>query len=234
MGVVLAQLHLGISTTQCLKSPRPLQEIGTRSNSALTNPNGSTSSFSILDSYHDGAPHGFSKVGFGYGLINNEEAYVYTQSDPCPYQVVATGPTSDDGQYEYILLSNWAKYPVIGLTKSLTTFFTTQQKPSVENELRSHGYTNFFTDALGSVSVMDWSYCKQVAQNQNAATATSAVNISRVNGTVEVTRHSIQRNGRGPLDGWKRATDQKRGEPIRSDSDGIGQTAGTLFETLAN
>lgn len=74
------------------------------------------------------------------------------------------GPESNDGQYEYVILSNWAKYPVFGMAKDLDNFFTTQ-KTDVENILRTKGYTNFFTDIMASVSFSDWSYCKQTSTN---------------------------------------------------------------------
>jgi len=132
--------------------------------SALTNPNGTSSTFSIFDSYRENAPHGNPKYGFGYGLVLDEEVSVYTQTDPCPYQIVAVGPESVDGQYDYVILSNWAKYPVFGLAKDLDSFFATQ-KGDVESMLRKNGYTNFFTDVMASVSVSDWSFCKHSPVN---------------------------------------------------------------------
>lgn len=34
-----------------------------------------------------------------------------------------TGPVSASGQYEYVVLSNWAKYPLIGLARDVNHFF---------------------------------------------------------------------------------------------------------------
>lgn len=52
--------------------------------SGLVNPNSSTSSFSVFDSYKENAPHGIPKFGFGYGVVLDDEVSVYTQTDPCP------------------------------------------------------------------------------------------------------------------------------------------------------
>lgn len=79
-------------------------------------------------------------------------------------QIVSVGPESADGQYDYVLLSNWAKYPVFGMARDLESFFATQ-KTEVENMLRTNGYTNFFTDVMASVSVSDWSFCKHTPTN---------------------------------------------------------------------
>ncbi len=77
-------------------------------------------------------------------------------------QVIAVGPDNGWGlgQYEYIVLSNWAKYPVIGLAKNINTFYS-HYKVDMERTLRRENYMNFLTDAFGSLQFLDWSQCRR-------------------------------------------------------------------------
>uniref|UniRef100_A0A914VQC4 Lipocalin domain-containing protein n=1 Tax=Plectus sambesii TaxID=2011161 RepID=A0A914VQC4_9BILA len=122
--------------------------------------NGKDSTFSIFDSFREGGEQGPPKIGFGYGLKNGQKVNVYTQQDPCPYQVVLVGPKSSQGQYEYVIMSNWAKYPVIGMVRDLDLYASKYRK-EMEQELRKEGYLNILTNMLGgSLRFVDWRTCR--------------------------------------------------------------------------
>ncbi|VDK85418.1 unnamed protein product [Litomosoides sigmodontis] len=81
---------------------------------------GNTSTFSTMDSFRVIGPLGAPKVGFGYGFMHNNKVYIYVQEDPCPYQIVIIGPkNAESGQYEYIVTTNWAKFPLVAMTRDL-------------------------------------------------------------------------------------------------------------------
>ncbi|PAV73876.1 hypothetical protein WR25_16062 isoform D [Diploscapter pachys] len=100
------------------------------------------------------------KVGFGYGIIHKDKTYIYIQDDPCPYQIVIMGPRNQrTGQYEYLVLSNWARYPIIGLARDIRHFYK-HYKDEMENKLESAGLINDVT-GNSNIRYVDWSKCKK-------------------------------------------------------------------------
>lgn len=83
-------------------------------------------------------------------------------------QVVGTGPVSESGQYEFLVLSNWAKFPVVGLARDLTRY-SGRLQDSMDSFLKSEGYTNFLTDVMGTVVHTDWTYCRDAEKSPNIA-----------------------------------------------------------------
>uniref|UniRef100_A0A0R3S022 NIDO domain-containing protein n=1 Tax=Elaeophora elaphi TaxID=1147741 RepID=A0A0R3S022_9BILA len=107
-----------------------------------------TSTFSTMDSFHVNGPHGAPKMGFGYGIIHNKKVYIYVQEDPCPYQIIITGPkNAETGQYEYIVITNWAKFPLVAMTRNLAHF--------------NANYRNELIQIIGNwMHQVDWTNCK--------------------------------------------------------------------------
>uniref|UniRef100_A0A0M3HPM6 COesterase domain-containing protein n=1 Tax=Ascaris lumbricoides TaxID=6252 RepID=A0A0M3HPM6_ASCLU len=122
---------------------------------------GNTSSFSTVDSFHEENAKGPAKVGFGYGILHNQRAYIYFQEDPCPYQIIMIGPQNMiSGQYEYIVLSNWAKYPTIAMARDIGEFSAKYRNVLVER-FKREGYIHELSDFVGnSVNFVDWTQCK--------------------------------------------------------------------------
>ncbi|CAL2052831.1 unnamed protein product [Caenorhabditis brenneri] len=121
---------------------------------------GNSSAFSLQEKFRAGSVDAGEKVGFGYGIIHRERTYVYMQDDPCPYQIVIVGPINKQHkQYEYLILSNWARFPMIGLVRDLRSFYT-NFKDQVETDLEKAG---FMDDVTGSnpIHYADWSKCKK-------------------------------------------------------------------------
>ena len=59
-------------------------------------------------------------------------------------QVVSVGPRSRDGQYEYVILSNWAKHPVIGLVRDLRHYHLARNR--MTSWLRDNGLVVLIED----------------------------------------------------------------------------------------
>ncbi|KRY58580.1 Cullin-2, partial [Trichinella britovi] len=125
-----------------------------------------TGTFATFDSFRDGSSYGLPKFGFGYGVISNDnQALVYMQSDPCPYQVVYTSSDYDEDdyntetQYNYVVLSNWARYPVIALAKNVEQFMMSDFE-QLKNDLNRDGLHNKVTELLKSTELADWSVCE--------------------------------------------------------------------------
>ncbi|KHN70616.1 hypothetical protein Tcan_14362, partial [Toxocara canis] len=101
---------------------------------------GNTSLFSTADSFHEENAQGPAKVGFGYGILHNRKAYIYFQEDPCPYQIVMIGPVNAVvDQYEYIVLSNWAKYPIIAMARDVGEF-NAKYREEIIGRFKKEGY----------------------------------------------------------------------------------------------
>jgi len=116
-----------------------------------------TSTFGVTDSFREGGFDGAQKVGMGYGIGHRDAVYIYLQEDPCPYQIVLLGPIDiESGLYEYVFLSNWAKYPVIGLARDWRRFFQLYRNET-ELWLNQEGYLTDF-----NVQFADWRPCQRV------------------------------------------------------------------------
>ncbi|KIH58340.1 hypothetical protein ANCDUO_11455, partial [Ancylostoma duodenale] len=122
---------------------------------------GNSSSFGLQEKFRINSEEGGEKVAFGYGIIHKEHTYVYMQDDPCPYQIVLVGPRQGGtGQYEYVILSNWARYPVIGLVRD-TRVFHNKYKERLEAELEKEGFINDYS-GKSTMRYTDWSKCRPV------------------------------------------------------------------------
>ncbi len=72
-------------------------------------------------------------------------------------QVVLVGPIDEKTMmYEYVFLSNWAKFPVIGLARDWRRFAQRFQRHT-EQWLNNEGYLVDF-----NVRFSDWSRCERV------------------------------------------------------------------------
>ncbi|KAK6110512.1 hypothetical protein QQG55_40080 [Brugia pahangi] len=120
-----------------------------------------TSVFSTMDSFLVSSPHGTPKMGFGYGIIHSKKVYIYVQEDPCPYQIVITGPkNTESGQYEYIVITNWAKFPLVAMTRDLAQFNANYRNELIQR-LRNEGYIYEFSEIIGNwMHEVDWTDCK--------------------------------------------------------------------------
>jgi hypothetical protein len=80
-------------------------------------------------------------------------------------QVVMVGPKAATGQYEYIVLSNWVKYPVIGMVRNLHTY-DSEYRDEVHGRLRREGYVTMLTNMFdGSIASADWNQCERQEMN---------------------------------------------------------------------
>ncbi|KAL3982213.1 hypothetical protein ACH3XW_46280 [Acanthocheilonema viteae] len=122
---------------------------------------GNTLIFSKMDSFRVNGPHGASKMGFGYGIIHNKKVYIYVQEDPCPYQIVITGPkNAESGQYEYIVITNWAKFPLVAMTRDLA-YFNANYRNELIQRFKNEGYIHEFSEIIGNwMHQVDWTNCK--------------------------------------------------------------------------
>uniref|UniRef100_A0A1I8EGW9 Lipocalin domain-containing protein n=1 Tax=Wuchereria bancrofti TaxID=6293 RepID=A0A1I8EGW9_WUCBA len=101
-----------------------------------------------MDSFLVNSPHSTPKVGFGYGIIHSKKVYIYVQEDPCPYQIVITGPKSTgSGQYEYIVITNWTKFPLVAMTRDLAQFNANYRNKLIQR-FRNEGYIHEFSELV--------------------------------------------------------------------------------------
>lgn len=120
---------------------------------------GNSSSFSLQEKFRTQNEDGGEKVAFGYGIIHAGRTYVYMQDDPCPYQIVLVGPRKGGkGQYEYVILSNWARFPLIGLVRDIRVFYK-KYKDQLETELEKEGFINDYSGSSG-IHYADLSKCR--------------------------------------------------------------------------
>ncbi|KHJ43441.1 hypothetical protein D918_06350 [Trichuris suis] len=63
-----------------------------------------------------------------------------------------------NSQYDYVVLSNWARYPVIVLAKDVDQFFANDYE-FLKQDLRREGLYNQLTELLQTSSTADWSVC---------------------------------------------------------------------------
>ncbi|MFH4982100.1 hypothetical protein AB6A40_008809 [Gnathostoma spinigerum] len=77
------------------------------------------------------------------------------------------GPESEHGQYEYIVISNWAKFPVIALARD-PILFQEKYKQELISRFREEGLIHQFSESVviyvmvvgKSVHFVDWSHCR--------------------------------------------------------------------------
>ncbi|VDM56449.1 unnamed protein product [Angiostrongylus costaricensis] len=120
---------------------------------------GNTTSFSLQEKFRTQSEEGGEKVAFGYGILHKDRTYVYMQDDPCPYQIVLVGPRNNgNGQYEYVVLSNWARFPLIGLVRDIRVFYN-KYKDQLETELEKEGFINDYSGS-SNIHYSDWSKCR--------------------------------------------------------------------------
>ncbi|CAJ0946970.1 unnamed protein product, partial [Mesorhabditis belari] len=121
---------------------------------------GNSSAFTVAEKFRTKSENGGEKVALGYGIINNGNTYVYFQDDPCPYQIVIVGPKHSTGQYEYVVLSNWARFPVIAMARDIRVFYKLY-KDKLEDKLTSEGFSTEYAGlSTGHLSYVDWSHCR--------------------------------------------------------------------------
>ncbi|KRY39471.1 Cullin-2 [Trichinella spiralis] len=103
-----------------------------------------TGTFATFDSFRDGSSYGLPKFGFGYDQV------VYTSSD------YDEDDYNTETQYNYVVLSNWARYPVIALAKNVEQFMMSDFE-QLKNDLNRDGLHNKVTELLKSTELADWS-----------------------------------------------------------------------------
>ncbi|KRZ50671.1 Cullin-2 [Trichinella nativa] len=94
-----------------------------------------TGTFATFDSFRDGSSYGLPKFGFGYDQV------VYTSSD------YDEDDYNTETQYNYVVLSNWARYPVIALAKNVEQFMMSDFE-QLKNDLNRDGLHNKVTELL--------------------------------------------------------------------------------------
>ena len=52
------------------------------------------------------------------------QTLLFPHDEACPYVVVKTGPVNEDGEYDYLILSQFLKSPVLGLARAPLRFAT--------------------------------------------------------------------------------------------------------------
>ncbi|KRX76785.1 Cullin-2 [Trichinella sp. T6] len=104
-----------------------------------------TGTFATFDSFRDGSSYGLPKFGFGYDQV------VYTSSD------YDEDDYNTETQYNYVVLSNWARYPVIALAKNVEQFMMSDFE-QLKNDLNRDGLHNKVTELLKSTELADWSW----------------------------------------------------------------------------
>ncbi|CAJ0575100.1 unnamed protein product, partial [Mesorhabditis spiculigera] len=119
---------------------------------------GNATAFSVAEKFRTKNENGGEKVALGYGLMNNGNTYVYFQDDPCPCGIIRL--LHQSGQYEYVVLSNWARFPVIAMARDIRSFYKAH-KDKLEDALTKEGFSTEYAGlTTGHLSYVDWSKCR--------------------------------------------------------------------------
>jgi len=129
---------------------------------ALTN-NSYSATFTILKFYREGSTLGSPRFSLGYGFKAGENGtfVIHNSNNPDsdPYWVIKVGPLNEYNQYDYVIISNWVKFPVLVQARDPERF-QKQHMKGVLQFLEEHGYINLVTKALSMVSPVDYSQCQ--------------------------------------------------------------------------
>jgi len=130
--------------------------------------NGDTATYTALKIYRQGSEFGQVQYSIGYAFRGGRKSAMLQMhssesQEASPYWIYMLGPIGKDSfgnqQYEYAVISNWIKYPVIVLVRDPDKF----QKNYYVDVLRwmeDHGFISDFTRAFNLVQPTDYSNCQ--------------------------------------------------------------------------
>jgi len=148
---------------QVINSPHLIREACTVAHyGALTN-NSYSATFTILKFYREGNSHGSPRFSLGYGFKagDNGTFLIHNSNSPDsePYWVVKTGPLNGFNQYDYAIISNWVRFPVVVLARDPERFQREHMRDVLEY-LERRGYINVLTKALNMIAPVDYTQCQ--------------------------------------------------------------------------
>jgi len=130
--------------------------------------NGKTATFTALKIYRQGSEFGQVQYSIGYAFRGGRESgmlqmHSSESSDPTPYWIYLLGPEGKDEygnpQYEYAVVSNWIRYPLMVLVRDPDKF-QKEYYVDVLRWLEDHKFINDFSRAFNLVQPADYSNCQ--------------------------------------------------------------------------
>ncbi|VDK84654.1 unnamed protein product [Litomosoides sigmodontis] len=148
---------------QVINSPHVIREACTVSHfGALTN-NTYSATFTILKFYREGNANGPPRFSLGYGFKSGDTGqFVLHNSnspDSEPFWVIKKGPLNEYNQYDYVIVSNWVRFPVFVIARDPERF-RSQHMRNVLQFLEDNNYINVMTKAFNMISPVDYSQCQ--------------------------------------------------------------------------
>uniref|UniRef100_A0A0R3RWD3 Lipocln_cytosolic_FA-bd_dom domain-containing protein n=1 Tax=Elaeophora elaphi TaxID=1147741 RepID=A0A0R3RWD3_9BILA len=153
---------------------------------ALTN-NTYSATFTILKFYREGNANGPPRFSLGYGFKSGDTGQFVLHnsnspdSEPCiPFAdyslcdqnayvrenaiqdevwVIKKGPLNEYNQYDYVIVSNWVRFPVFVIARDPERF-RSQHMRNVLQFLEDNNYINVMTKAFNMISPVDYSQCQ--------------------------------------------------------------------------
>ncbi|KAK6110741.1 hypothetical protein QQG55_40910 [Brugia pahangi] len=148
---------------QVINSPHVIREACTVSHfGALTN-NTYSATFTILKFYREGNANGPPRFSLGYGFKSGDTGqFVLHNSnspDSEPFWIIKKGPLNEYNQYDYVIVSNWVRFPVFVIARDPERF-RSEHMQNVLQFLEDNNYINVMTKAFNMISPVDYSQCQ--------------------------------------------------------------------------
>uniref|UniRef100_A0A8R1XVQ9 Lipocalin domain-containing protein n=2 Tax=Onchocerca TaxID=6281 RepID=A0A8R1XVQ9_ONCVO len=148
---------------QVINSPHVIREACTVSHfGALTN-NTYSATFTILKFYREGNANGPPRFSLGYGFKSGDTGQFVLHSsnspDSEPFWVIKKGPLNEYNQYDYVIVSNWVRFPVFVIARDPEQFRNKHMR-NVLQFLEDNNYINVVTKAFNMISPVDYSQCQ--------------------------------------------------------------------------
>jgi len=130
--------------------------------------NGKTATYTALKIYREASEFGQVRYSIGYAFRGGRQEgmlqmHTSESADPIPYWVYRVGPIGKDPfgneQYEYAVISNWIRYPVMVLVRDPDQF-KREHEESVLRWLEEKGFINGFIRAFNLIQPVSYQNCQ--------------------------------------------------------------------------
>uniref|UniRef100_A0A0N4T718 PARP catalytic domain-containing protein n=1 Tax=Brugia pahangi TaxID=6280 RepID=A0A0N4T718_BRUPA len=124
-----------------------------------------------LKFYREGNANGPPRFSLGYGFKSGDTGQFVLHnsnspdSEPCNQLIslciwiIKKGPLNEYNQYDYVIVSNWVRFPVFVIARDPERF-RSEHMQNVLQFLEDNNYINVMTKAFNMISPVDYSQCQ--------------------------------------------------------------------------